>query len=271
MKQTDILTVISPSQTSPGVVALKEAAYDLNIKILVVAPDDDDITELLRITDRVIYRFGPKSYLKYTNLLRNISGRPRHMLEKSIGAFDKINTFKVLSSANVPIPKSWVITKKYLYDGTSFIIKIANGNKGKGVQKINSQEDLDSFFEAYANSNEFLAQEFIAEAESRDKRLFVVGDKVIAAMVRMSATDDFRANLHLGATAQCYKPTLKEIKIALKSTEAFGLGYGGVDIIDSNRGPLVLEVNPSPGFGISNITGIDVAKELIRYIGGVQE
>jgi len=266
MNHANILTIISASQTSSGVLSLKAAAFDLHLEILVIAPDDENIIELLGATDRVIYRFGPKNYSKYANLLPLISNKPRYILEKSIKAFDKINTYKILSTAGVPIPKSWIVKKNYLYEGNSFIIKIANGNQGLGVEKINSQKDLDDFFETYVVDDEFLAQEFIAEAEARDKRLFVIGNKVVAAMERISLSDDFRANLHLGAAAQNYEPSLEEIGIALKSIEAFGLGYGGVDIIDSSRGPLVLEVNPSPGFGISKITGIDVAKELIRYI-----
>jgi len=266
MNHSNILTIISASQTSSGVLSLKAAAFDLHLEILVIAPDDENIIELLGTTDRVIYRFGPKNYSKYANLLPLISNKPRYILEKSIGAFDKINTYKILSTAGIPIPKSWIVKKDYLYDGNSFVIKIANGNQGLGVEKINSQKDLDDFFETYAGDDEFLAQEFIAEAEARDKRLFVIGNKVVAAMERISLSDDFRANLHLGAAAQNYEPSLEEIEIALKSIEAFGLDYGGVDIIDSSRGPLVLEVNPSPGFGISKITGVDVAKELIRYI-----
>lgn len=262
------IIIVSNSSMAPGVKSLLMAARSLRCGISVVSPDDSNIKESIDNASHAIFRFGPKSYIKFCNLLVKLTGQPRLDLEKAICAFDKINTYRVLSNAGLPIPKSWVIKRDYLYDGANFIIKIAKGNQGLGVEKIISQESLNDFTNLYIKDDEFLAQEFIPEAKSRDKRLFVIGDRVVAAMERRSVSDDFRANLHLGAVAQAYVPTPLEVDVAIRSIKAFELNYGGVDIIDSNRGPLVLEVNPSPGFGISQITGVDVAKELIKYMMG---
>ena len=116
----------------------------------------------------------------------------------------------------------------------------------------------------YAN---FLVQEFVAEAEGADLRCFVVGDRVVAAMQRQAAAGDFRSNLHRGGTATAVETSQAERDVAVRAAQAVGLGVAGVDLIRSRRGPLVLEVNASPGLeGIEEATGIDIARNIVDHV-----
>ena len=113
----------------------------------------------------------------------------------------------------------------------------------------------------------FLVQEFIAEAKGADLRCFVVGDRVVAAMRRQAPKGDFRSNLHRGGTAKAVRATRAEMQTAVRAAQILGLGVAGVDLIRSKRGPLVLEVNSSPGLeGIEAATGVDVAGTIIAHV-----
>ena len=116
------------------------------------------------------------------------------------------------------------------------------------------------------NAN-ILVQEFIKEANGKDLRLFVVDGKVVASIQREAAPGEFRANIHMGGTASIVKPTADEKRIAIKAAKAMDLRVAGVDIIRSSKGPLLLEVNSSPGLeGIEGATGIDIATKIIEYV-----
>ena len=111
-----------------------------------------------------------------------------------------------------------------------------------------------------------MLQEYIKESAGTDIRAFVVGNRVVASMQRKSLNDDFRSNLHKGGEGTIIKLTDEEKKVAINAAKAMGLHIAGVDLMRSNRGPLVLEVNASPGFGIEKITGRNVAEKIIEYI-----
>jgi ribosomal protein S6--L-glutamate ligase len=114
---------------------------------------------------------------------------------------------------------------------------------------------------------QFVVQEFIAEAKGADLRCFVVGDRVVAAMKRQAPKGDFRSNLHRGGQAKGVKPTALEQETAIRAAQSLGLGVAGVDLIRSARGPLVLEVNASPGLeGIEEASGVDVAGAVVEYV-----
>jgi ribosomal protein S6--L-glutamate ligase len=259
------IIILSHSATSPGVASLEHAAKKLDISIRVISPTDTNAPDILLAHSLAIIRFGPISYPLYLDLLQRCHGEARRHIQAVLHAFDKIQTYAILSGAHIPIPRSWVMTAGDACQEYPFVIKVAAGNQGRGVELIHDEGELHKYFEDFSDQNTFIAQEFIHEAKSSDKRLFVVGQTVVAAMKRTSVSDDFRANLHQGARGELYVPTDQEIAIAQQTIKAFRLEYGGVDIIDSDRGPLVLEVNPSPGFGISDITGIDAAEELLKY------
>jgi ribosomal protein S6--L-glutamate ligase len=149
------------------------------------------------------------------------------------------------------------------------VIKLNEGTQGAGVMLTEKPSASRSVIEAlrglYAN---FLVQEFIAEARGADLRCFVVGDEVVASMRRQAPKGDFRSNLHRGGTARAVRASAAEQATAVRAAAVLGLGVAGVDLIRSRRGPLVLEVNSSPGLeGIEEATGIDIAGRIIDYVG----
>ncbi len=148
------------------------------------------------------------------------------------------------------------------------VIKLNEGTQGAGVMLTEKPSASRGVVEAlrglYAS---FLVQEFIAEAEGRDLRCFVVGDRVLASMQRQAPPGDFRSNLHRGGSAVPVQATAQEEAVAVQTARVLGLGVAGVDLIRSARGPLVLEVNASPGLeGIEEATGVDIAGGIIRHV-----
>jgi ribosomal protein S6--L-glutamate ligase len=148
------------------------------------------------------------------------------------------------------------------------VIKLNEGSQGTGVvlaeKRSASQSVIEAFRGLYAN---FLVQEFIAEANGSDLRCFVVGNKVVAAMQRDATPGEFRANLHRGGTASKATLSVQEKRIAVRAAQALGLGIAGVDLLRSDRGPLLLEVNASPGLeGIEAASGVDVSAHIIKHL-----
>ncbi|MGH8124172.1 MAG: 30S ribosomal protein S6--L-glutamate ligase [Rudaea sp.] len=148
------------------------------------------------------------------------------------------------------------------------VIKLNEGAQGQGVmlaeKRATSQSVIEAFRGLYAN---FIVQEFIKESKGADIRCFVVGGKVVAAMQRQARDGEFRSNLHRGGTATVVKLSAAETDAALRAARTIGLNIAGVDLLRSRRGPLVLEVNSSPGLeGIEATTGVDIAGEIIGYI-----
>lgn len=148
------------------------------------------------------------------------------------------------------------------------VIKLNEGAQGAGVMLTEKPSASRSVIEAlrglYAN---FVVQEFIGEAQGADLRCFVVGDRVIASMRRQAPEGDFRSNLHRGGTAETVESTEEERAVAVRAAQVLGLGVAGVDLIRAHRGPLVLEVNSTPGLeGIEAVCGVDVAGAIIEHI-----
>jgi ribosomal protein S6--L-glutamate ligase len=152
--------------------------------------------------------------------------------------------------------------------GPPHVIKLNEGAQGQGVllaeKQAVSQSVIEAFRGLYAT---FLVQEFIRESKGSDIRCFVVGGKVVAAMRRQARAGEFRSNLHRGGTAAGTELSAREIDVALRSARTMGLNVAGVDLLRSRRGPLVLEVNSSPGLeGIEAATGVDVAGAIVDYL-----
>lgn len=148
------------------------------------------------------------------------------------------------------------------------VIKLNEGTQGAGVmltEKLSASRGvIEALRGLYAN---FLVQEFVEEAQGADLRCFVVGGKVVAAMKRQAPKGDFRSNLHRGGTALGVKASSAEKEVAVRAAKVLGLGIAGVDLIRSHRGPLVLEVNASPGLeGIEEASGVDVAGQIIIHV-----
>ena len=189
---------------------------------------------------------------------------------------DKLRAAQILAKYDVDTPKTLVSRNTSDIDdlleqiGLPVIIKLARGTHGNGVILADTRKAAKSALQAFYLCNEdgtnILLQEYIKESAGMDIRAFVVGNQVVASMKRASLDDDFRSNLHQGGEGTPVKLTPLEKKTALKAARAMGLHICGVDLMRSERGPLVLEVNASPGFGIEKVTGRDVASKIIEYV-----
>ena len=148
------------------------------------------------------------------------------------------------------------------------VIKLLEGTQGVGVVLAETKNAAESVIEAFNGLQaRVIVQEFIKEAKGADIRAFVVDGHVVGAMKRQGKEGEFRSNLHRGGSAEAIELSDEEEIAAVKATKAMGLGVAGVDMIQSSRGPLILEVNSSPGLeGIEKATGKDIAKTIIRYI-----
>jgi len=152
--------------------------------------------------------------------------------------------------------------------GPPVVIKLLEGTQGIGVVLADSMSSAKSVIEAFRGANvNILVQEFIKEAGGTDIRALVIGGKVVAAMKRTGAADDFRSNLHRGGSAQLIKITPEERSTAVRAAKRMGLNVCGVDMLRSNHGPVIMEVNSSPGLeGIEHATGKDIAGQIIEFI-----
>lgn len=186
---------------------------------------------------------------------------------------DKLRSMQLLAKAGVGIPKTVFVRETADFDdvleqvgGAPVIIKVARGTHGNGVVLAETRKAALAVMQAfYVEGVNFLVQEFVKESAGVDIRAFVVNGKVVASMLRQSLDDDFRSNIHLGGEGTPIKLSPEERKTAQKAAKAMGLPVCGVDMMRSQRGPLVLEVNSSPGFNIEKVTGRNVATSIIDY------
>ena len=188
---------------------------------------------------------------------------------------DKLRSLQILSRAGLGLPKT-VFTNysKNVKDiiqgagGAPVVIKLLEGTQGLGVVLAETDNAAESVIDAFNGLKvRVIVQEFIKEAKGSDIRAFVVDGVVVGAMKRTAKKGEFRSNLHRGGTAELIQLSEEEENAALKAAKAMGLGICGVDLLQSNHGPLILEVNSSPGLeGIESATGNDIAKSIIRYV-----
>ena len=191
---------------------------------------------------------------------------------------DKLRSMQLLARAGVGIPKTVFSrgmstnVEDLLEDlgGMPVVIKLARGTHGNGVVLAETKKAAKSVLQAFYlmddDGTNILLQEFIKESAGEDIRAFVVGGKVVASMKRQSLDDDFRSNLHQGGGGTAIKLSVEERKTAQKAARSMGLSICGVDMMRSDRGPLILEVNASPGFAIEQVTKRDVASRIIDHV-----
>ncbi len=188
---------------------------------------------------------------------------------------DKLRSMQILSRAGLGLPKT--IFTNYSKDvdrtlqevgGAPVVIKLLEGTQGLGVVLADNEKAAVSVIEAFNGLKaRVIVQEFIKEAKGADIRAFVVDGQVVGAMMRTAKEGEFRSNLHRGGTAQVIELTPEEEIMAIKAANAMKLGIAGVDMLRSDRGPLIIEVNSSPGLeGIEMATGKDIATSIIKYI-----
>ena len=188
---------------------------------------------------------------------------------------DKLRSLQLLARAGVGLPKT-IFTNfsknvEHVIDsvgGAPVVLKLLEGTQGLGVILADTQNAAGSVMEAFNGLEaRIIVQEFIKEAGGADLRAFIVDGKVVGAMKRQGKEGEFRSNLHRGGSANIIELSEEEEETALIAAKAMGLGVAGVDMLQSSHGPLVLEVNSSPGLeGIEKATGTDIAKKIIRYV-----
>ncbi len=234
--------------------------------------------EAIKDIDAIIPRIGASVTFYGTAVLRQFEMMGVYTVNSSIAiarSRDKLRSLQLLTKKGIDMPitgfaNSPKNTKDLiqLVGGAPLVIKLIEGTQGKGVFLAETNKTAEGIINAFKDLKaNILVQEFIREAQGSDIRCFVVGDKVVAAMMRRAQEGEFRANIHQGGTAELIELTEEEERIAIKSAEVMGLNVAGVDILRSENGPKILEINSSPGLeGIESITKIDIADLIIDYI-----
>lgn len=228
--------------------------------------------------DAVIPRIGASMTFYGTALLRHMETMGMYTLNESIAisrSRDKFRALQLLARKGIPMPRtSFALSPDDTEDlismvgGAPLVIKLLEGTQGKGVILADSHQSAVSIINAFKEmSANILVQEFIEESRGTDIRCFVIGDKVVAAIKRQAKEGEFRANVHQGGKAMKVKLSPQERAIAVAAAKTMGLKVAGVDLIRSNHGPLVLEINSSPGLeGIEKATHVNIAGKIIQYI-----
>jgi len=228
--------------------------------------------------DAVIPRIGASITFYGTAVLRQLEMMGVYPLNESVAigrSRDKLRSMQLLARDGIGLPvtafahdtnKTDEVIK--IAGGTPVVIKLLEGTQGVGVVLAETPRSAKSVIEAFRGAKvNILVQEFIKEAGNKDIRVLVVGGKVVASMQRTGAGDDFRSNLHRGGSADSIKITAEERSTAIRAAKAMGLNVCGVDMLRSNHGPVVMEVNSSPGLeGVEKATNIDVAGKIIEFL-----
>ncbi|MBN9286779.1 MAG: ribosomal protein S6 modification protein [Gammaproteobacteria bacterium 39-13] len=228
--------------------------------------------------DAIIPRIGASVTSYGTAVLRQFEVSGIYSVNESIAisrSRDKLRAHQLLARKGVGMPITGYAHSADATDeliefvgGAPLIVKLMESTHGKGIVLAETEKAAEGVINAFRGLNaNFLVQEYIEEAKGSDIRCFVVGDRVVASMQRTAKEGEFRSNLHRGGTASSVKLKPEERALALKAAKVMGLDVAGVDLIRSAHGPLVLEVNSSPGLqGIERVTGKDVADMIIEYV-----
>ena len=228
--------------------------------------------------DYIIPRIGANVTKQGEKVIRHFEKMGVLTLTSSDGLLNSRNKFRsmqILAESKLNMPLTYFSNDFEYADnivetklGYPFILKITEGTQGIGVYLIKSKQQSEGFFDHYSESNtKVILQKFIAESKGRDIRIFTVGDKVIASMERIAPENEFRSNIHQGGMGQNVSLSPNEMDMAIKAIKSLGLKIGGVDIIRSINGPMILEVNSSPGLeGIESTTKIDIASSIFKFI-----
>lgn len=228
--------------------------------------------------DAVIPRIGASITFYGTAVLRQCEMMGIFPVNESVAisrARDKLRSLQLLARKGIGLPVTGFAHSPddtqdliHMLGGSPLVIKLLEGTQGMGVVLAETPKAAESVIDAFAGIKvNILVQEFIKEAECSDIRCFVVGGKVVASMKRQAKPGEFRSNLHRGGTSSEVKISSEERSMAVRAAQIMGLNVAGVDILRAKQGPVVLEVNSSPGLkGIETTTGIDVAAKIIDFI-----
>ena len=228
--------------------------------------------------DAIIPRIGASITEYGTAVIRQFEMMGVYCLTESIPlgrSRDKLRALQLMSRKGVGMPVTGFAHSVEngrelikMVGGTPVVLKLLAGTQGRGVVLAETYKAAESVIDAFIELGaDFLVQEFIKEAGGSDVRAFIIGRRVVAAMERSAAEGEFRSNLHRGGSAQPTKLTPEERRTAVKAAQTMGLSVAGVDILRSSRGPLIMEVNSSPGLrGIEEASGKNIASRIIQYV-----
>jgi len=228
--------------------------------------------------DAVIPRIGQSVTFYGTAVLRQFEMMGTFPLNESVAvnrSRDKLRSLQLLSRRGIGLPVTGFANAPddigdlmAMVGGAPLVVKLLEGTQGIGVVLCETSQAAESVLEAFMGLNvSIMVQEYIKEAGGADIRCFVIGDKVVAAIKRQAKAGEFRSNLHRGGTASLIKITPEERSTAVRAARIMGLNVAGVDLLRSNHGPLVMEVNSSPGLeGIEGATGRDIAGMIIEFL-----
>ncbi len=228
--------------------------------------------------DAVIPRIGASVTFYGAAVLRQFEMMGVYPLNKSVAitrSRDKLRATQLLARRGIGLPVTGFANKPddiddllHMVGGPPVVIKLLSGTQGIGVVLAETRKAAETVIESFLGLKaEVLVQEYIQEAGGADIRCFVIGDKVVASMKRQGKDGEFRSNIHRGGSANLVKITPEERSTAVRAAKIMGLNVCGVDVLRSNHGPVVMEVNSSPGLrGIEGITGKDVATQVIQFI-----
>ncbi|MEZ5542858.1 MAG: 30S ribosomal protein S6--L-glutamate ligase [Pseudomonadota bacterium] len=234
--------------------------------------------ELIGEFDAVIPRIGASITFYGTAVLRQFEMMGTWPLNESVAisrARDKLRSLQILARAGIGLPLTGFANSPddtadliKLVGGAPLVVKLLEGTQGKGVVLAETHKAAESLIDAFRELNaNFLVQEFIKEAGGSDIRAFVIGERVVAAMKRTAKEGEFRSNLHRGGSATVIRLSPEERSTAVRAARQLGLNVAGVDLLRSNHGPVVMEVNSSPGLeGIERATDEDIAGMIIQFI-----
>jgi ribosomal protein S6--L-glutamate ligase len=228
--------------------------------------------------DAVIPRIGASVTFYGTAVLRQFEMMGVYTLNESVAisrSRDKIRALQLLSRKGIGLPVTGFANKPddiqdliKMVGGAPIVIKLLEGTQGIGVVLAETEQAAESVIEAFLGLKaSALVQEYVREAGGADIRAFVIGDRVVASMKRQGKAGEFRSNIHRGGTASTIRITPEERSTAVRAAKTMGLNVCGVDILRSNHGPVVMEVNSSPGLeGIEKVTGKDIAGMIIEFL-----
>lgn len=228
--------------------------------------------------DAVIPRIGSSTTYYGTAVVRQFEMMGTYCLNSSMSitrSRDKFRSLQLLSRKGIAQPTTGFANSPddindliEMVGGAPLLIKLIEGTQGIGVVLAETKKAAESVIEAFLGLRvNIMVQEFVEESRGVDIRCFVIGNKIVASMQREAPPEEFRSNVHRGGKAKAIKITPEERKIAVKAAKNLGLHLAGVDLLRSNRGPLVMEVNSSPGLeGIESTTKKDIAELIIKYL-----
>lgn len=284
------IVILSRKQTLYSTKRLKEAALKRGHQVRVIDHLKCDMIiqqknlsilyeeQVIEGIDAIIPRIGASVTFYGTAVVRQFEMMDVFSANQSqaiVRSRDKLRSLQILANAGLGLPKTAFTNyskgEKQLIENVGrapVIIKLLEGTQGLGVVLAETQKAAKSVIEAFHGLKaRIIVQEFIKEAKAADIRAFVVDGEVVGAMKRQGLEGEFRSNLHRGGKAELIKLTKVERAMAVKAAKAMGLNIAGVDMLQSERGPLILEVNSSPGLeGIEKATGIDIAEKIIEFI-----